>query len=50
MRGPGSSGNAELAVRSNQHSRKKEGRATVVIATQRWSLQKKKKKKDKKRE
>lgn len=33
LRGPGSSGNAELADRSSQHSRKKEGVAAVAIAT-----------------
>ena len=34
LRGPGSSGNAKLAVRRSQHSRKKEGGATVAIATE----------------
>lgn len=38
LRGPGSSGNAELADRSRQHSRKKEGGAMVVIATRRQNL------------
>lgn len=50
FRGPGSSGNAELAVRSSQHSRKKEGWATVTIATQRrslWKFEKAQKKKKK---
>lgn len=39
LRGPGSSGNAELAAWSSQHSRKKEGGAAVVMATQLQTLE-----------
>lgn len=38
LRGPGSSGNAEQAVWSSQHSRNRKEGAMVAIATERWSL------------
>lgn len=38
LRGPGSSGNAEMAVRSSQTSRKKKGGVMVFTAAQRWTL------------
>lgn len=42
LRGPDSSGNAELAVRSSQQSRKKGGAAVAIATPQRslWELRK----------